>query len=51
MKYFKRIRANVDTVPFLAELSAHDDAWDRVTGRPPSSERRWLSHSEGCANQ
>lgn len=33
MKYFKRIRANVDTLPFLAELSAHDDAWDQVTGR------------------
>lgn len=33
MKHFNRIRANVDTEPFLAELAAHDDVWNRITGR------------------
>lgn len=33
MKYFKRIRAGVDTGPFLREIAALDDAWAMVTGR------------------
>jgi aspartyl/asparaginyl beta-hydroxylase (cupin superfamily) len=33
MKYFRRIRADVDPAPFLTEIAGVDDAWARVTGR------------------
>ena len=33
MKYFERIRADVDPIPFLDEIASVKDAWDRSTGR------------------
>lgn len=33
MKYFKRIRADIPTEPFLNEISGVSDAWDAATGR------------------
>jgi hypothetical protein len=33
LTYFRRVRAGVDTAPFLAEIDRLDDAWSRVTGR------------------
>ena len=33
MKYFKLIRENVPTAPFLNEIAAVDDAWANATGR------------------
>ena len=33
MKYFKRIRENIDPEPFLSEIAALGDAWAIVTGR------------------
>jgi aspartyl/asparaginyl beta-hydroxylase (cupin superfamily) len=33
MKYFKRIRSNIPTEPFLREIAQLDDAWAQVTGR------------------
>ncbi|MEM8753554.1 MAG: hypothetical protein AAGF90_11315, partial [Pseudomonadota bacterium] len=33
MRYFKRIRADVDPAPFLEEIASVDDAWDASTGR------------------
>lgn len=33
MKYFRRLRADVDVSPFLSELAAASDAWSIATGR------------------
>jgi Aspartyl/Asparaginyl beta-hydroxylase len=33
MKYFRRLKAQIDTRPFLDELSADSDAWMAATGR------------------
>ena len=33
MRYFRLMRAGVETAPFLAELSALSDAWSIATGR------------------
>ncbi|QPH54392.1 aspartyl/asparaginyl beta-hydroxylase domain-containing protein [Pontivivens ytuae] len=33
MKHFKRIRSDVPTEPFLAEIASVDDAWANATGR------------------
>ena len=33
LKYFRRVRAGIDTAPFLAEVDRLDDAWSRATGR------------------
>ncbi|WP_189799502.1 aspartyl/asparaginyl beta-hydroxylase domain-containing protein [Tateyamaria sp. syn59] len=33
MKYFKRIRSDVDVTPFLNEIASVDDAWAQATGR------------------
>lgn len=33
MQYFKRIRSEIDTAPFLDEIATHDDAWALATGR------------------
>ena len=33
MKYFRRIKAEVDPKPFLDEIAAVDGAWDVATGR------------------
>ena len=33
LKYFKRIRSNVPTEPFLTEIASVDDAWANATGR------------------
>ncbi|KIC51034.1 hypothetical protein RA29_03900 [Tateyamaria sp. ANG-S1] len=33
MKYFKRIRSDVDVKPFLNEIASVDDAWAQATGR------------------
>lgn len=33
MQYFKRIRSNIPTQPFLEEIASVDDAWARATGR------------------
>lgn len=33
MKYFRRLRADVDVSPFLSELAAASDAWSAATGR------------------
>lgn len=33
MKYFKRIRADIPTQPFLDEIARVDDAWAAATGR------------------
>ncbi|WP_179378770.1 aspartyl/asparaginyl beta-hydroxylase domain-containing protein [Jannaschia marina] len=33
MKYFKRIRSDIPTEPFLKEIASVDDAWAEATGR------------------
>lgn len=33
MQHFRRIRVAIDPQPFLDEISAVDDVWDRATGR------------------
>ena len=33
LKHFRRLRAGIDTAPFLAEVERLDDAWSRATGR------------------
>ena len=33
MQYFKRLKSNVDTAPFLAEIESVSKAWDAATGR------------------
>jgi aspartyl/asparaginyl beta-hydroxylase (cupin superfamily) len=33
MNYFKRIRSNIPTEPFLREIAQLDDAWAQATGR------------------
>jgi aspartyl/asparaginyl beta-hydroxylase (cupin superfamily) len=33
MKYFRRIKADIDPKPFLDEIGGVDDAWAAVTGR------------------
>ena len=33
MKYFRRLRSDIDPAPFLAEIAAVDKAWDASTGR------------------
>lgn len=33
MQYFSRIRADVDTTPFLDEIARNDRAWEAATGR------------------
>ena len=33
MKYFKRIKQNIPTQPFLAQIDSIEDAWAGSTGR------------------
>lgn len=33
MKYFRRVRSDIDPRPFLDEIAAIEDAWDASTGR------------------